>query len=88
MGRAALETILSLVFLTLFLYSHTSVISASASSEETKALLKWKASFENRTQSRLASWTLLSQTTTNFRPGTSRCTWFGISCNIAETLSI
>ncbi|KAK0604694.1 hypothetical protein LWI29_018344 [Acer saccharum] len=52
---------------------------ASASIEEANALLNWKATFANQTQSQLPSWDLLSH-----KPSTtSPCTWFGISCNSA-----
>ncbi|KAI9161009.1 hypothetical protein LWI28_013594 [Acer negundo] len=50
----------------------------SASIEETNALLNWKASFANQTQSLLPSWNLLSH---------NPCTWFGISCNSAGSVN-
>ena len=59
---------------------------ASASTDEANALLKWKASFANQTQSRLPSWTLLSHNATNSKPSISQCNWFGISCNSAGSV--
>ncbi|KAI9200812.1 hypothetical protein LWI28_013468 [Acer negundo] len=58
----------------------------SASTDEANALLKWKASFSNQTQSRLPSWTLLSHNATNSKPSTSPCAWFGIKCNSARSV--
>ncbi|KAI9157000.1 hypothetical protein LWI28_015298 [Acer negundo] len=65
------------VFFVLFVI----IFSSSASTEEANALLKWKASFANQTQSLLPSWSLHSQNTT------PPCTWFGISCNIAGSVT-
>ena len=76
--KSDLEMLLFPVFLVLFF----TIISSkpymvSASIEETNALLSWKASFTNQTQSLLPSWNLLSH---------NPCTWFGISCNSAGSV--
>ncbi|KAL5834507.1 hypothetical protein ACOSQ4_014004 [Xanthoceras sorbifolium] len=55
--------------------------SSSSSTDEANALLRWKSSFANQTQSQLPSWILLSHNTSNSKPSTTPCTWFGISCN-------
>ncbi|KAK4840974.1 hypothetical protein QYF36_022785 [Acer negundo] len=75
-----LEMLLLPVFLVLLISSKPYM--ASASIKEANALLNWKASFANQTQSRLPSWNLLSH-----KPSTtSPCTWFGIFCNSAGSV--
>ncbi|XP_038717279.1 MDIS1-interacting receptor like kinase 2-like [Tripterygium wilfordii] len=77
MGRKenlCLEKSLSLFVLIVML--HNSLNVASDSIDEANALLKWKASLPNQTQSKLASWSLLPKNSTVSQP----CTWFGISC--------
>ncbi|KAK4840340.1 hypothetical protein QYF36_006248 [Acer negundo] len=76
-----LEMLLFPVFLILLISSKPYM--ASASIEEANALLNWKASFANQTQSRLPSWNLLSH-----KPSTtSPCTWFGIFAILLEASS-
>ncbi|KAK0606023.1 hypothetical protein LWI29_033290 [Acer saccharum] len=80
-----LEMLLLPVFLVLLISSNPYM--ASASIEEANALLDWKASFANQTQSRLPSWNLLSHNASNSKPSTtSPCTWFGIFCNSAGSV--
>ena len=75
-----LEILLLPVFLVLLISSKPYM--AFASIEEANALLNWKASFANQTQSQLPSWNLLSH-----KPSTtSPCTWFGIFCNSAGSV--
>ncbi|GLT93817.1 hypothetical protein SLE2022_115910 [Rubroshorea leprosula] len=81
MGTHTFNKVTSLVFLVLFASLHSSLPLASASREEANALLKWKSSLQNKSQSVLSSWTLLPHNATNSKPRTGPCTWFGISCN-------
>ncbi|GLT40888.1 hypothetical protein SLA2020_149890 [Shorea laevis] len=81
MGTHTFNKVTSLAFLVLFASLHSSLPLVSASSEEANALLKWKSSLQNKSQSVLSSWTLLPHNATNSKPSTSPCTWFGISCN-------
>ena len=69
--------LLSLSHFAAFAYSATSFVAVDATKEigkewkETEALLKWKASLENQSQSLLSSWV-----------GGQPCNnWIGISCN-------
>ncbi|KAL5805104.1 hypothetical protein ACOSQ3_031904 [Xanthoceras sorbifolium] len=57
-----------------------------ASTVEANALLKWKASFANQTQSQLPTWNLLSHNASTSKPTTSPCTCFGICCNRAGSV--
>ncbi|KAK2657624.1 hypothetical protein Ddye_010676 [Dipteronia dyeriana] len=75
--KVNLEILLLPVFIVLLISSKPYM--ASASIEEANALLNWKASFADETQSRLPSWNLLSHKPSS----TSPCTWFGIFCNSA-----
>ncbi|XP_071721750.1 uncharacterized protein [Rutidosis leptorrhynchoides] len=62
----------TLIMLVLLHSSHN--VAASNSTNEARALLKWKESFGNQTASMIsASWNINS----------SSCTWYGISCNSA-----
>lgn len=69
--------LLSLSHFTAFAYSTTSFVPVDSTEEigkewkETEALLKWKASLENRSQSLLSSWV----------GGQPRNNWIGISCD-------
>ncbi|XP_038717387.1 MDIS1-interacting receptor like kinase 2-like [Tripterygium wilfordii] len=58
---------------------------ASDSTEEAQALLKWKASLHNQTQPLLHSWSILNPG--NATNTSSPCTWFGISCNHAGSVT-
>ncbi|KAK9993334.1 hypothetical protein SO802_023037 [Lithocarpus litseifolius] len=78
-------------------HSTFNVASVSVKEEagaEIDALLKWKASLQNETQSQpsLPSWTLLpnsnaTNSSMNQNTSTSPCSWFGISCNQAESVT-
>ncbi|XP_042944965.1 probable leucine-rich repeat receptor-like protein kinase At1g35710 [Carya illinoinensis] len=75
--------------LSLFLFVHHVVLSSnanSASAEEVIALLKWKNTLSNQTQSRLRSWTSLPNASANSNYSMDLCTWFGISCNPAGSV--
>ena len=52
---------------------------------EANALLNWKASLQNETQSHLPSWTLHPNNATNSSSNQNKssipCSWYGISCN-------
>ncbi|KAL5769832.1 hypothetical protein ACOSP7_013986 [Xanthoceras sorbifolium] len=74
------------IFFIPFCWLLPSVASSFSSTHEANALLKWKSSFANQTQSQLPSWTLLSHNTSNSKPSTTPCTWFGISCNPAGSV--
>ncbi|KAK6246066.1 hypothetical protein SCA6_009156 [Theobroma cacao] len=64
------------VFLSIYLLSPTSSLAAIAgdqeieAAKEAKALLKWKSSLDNQSQSILSSWN-----------GSNPCNWVGIACN-------
>ncbi|KAL5767389.1 hypothetical protein ACOSQ2_014172 [Xanthoceras sorbifolium] len=60
--------------------------SSSSATDEANALLKWKSSFANQTQSQLPSWTLLLHNASNSKPSTTPCTYFGISCNPTKSV--
>ncbi|KAB1222516.1 hypothetical protein CJ030_MR2G024886 [Morella rubra] len=57
---------------------------------EVIALLKWKNTLQNQTQSHLSSWPSLPNSRFNPYPNpnlsTNPCTWFGISCNPAGSI--
>ena len=80
----------SLVVLAM-LHSSFDVASLSVKEAEIDALLNWKASLQNETQSPLTSWTLLpySETNSSNSQNTSSipCSWFGISCNQAGSVT-
>ncbi|XP_044478460.1 MDIS1-interacting receptor like kinase 2-like [Mangifera indica] len=82
MGKLSSKKVLT----TLFLVQFSCVVASTTSTEETNALLRWKASFTNQTQSRLTSWTLLSPNAANSKPLTTPCSWLGISCNLAGSV--
>ncbi|XP_044511510.1 MDIS1-interacting receptor like kinase 2-like [Mangifera indica] len=82
MGKLSSKKLLTTLFLVQFLC----VVASTSSTEEANALLKWKASFTNQTQSRLTSWTLLSPIAANSKPLTTPCSWLGISCNLARSV--
>ena len=73
------------------LHSSLDVASVSANEEaEANALLNWKASLQNETQSRLPSWTLYPNNASNSSSNQNKtsipCSWFGISCNQAGSV--
>ncbi|KAK9983355.1 hypothetical protein SO802_032880 [Lithocarpus litseifolius] len=82
-----LDRLVSLVLLVQFVLLCSSYNVTSESTEEANALLKWKSCLENNTQPQLSSWTLLPRNATNPKPSTSPCTWFGISCNPAGSVT-
>ncbi|XP_065615697.1 probable leucine-rich repeat receptor-like protein kinase At1g35710 [Quercus suber] len=57
---------------------------------EANALLNWKASLQNETQSHLPSWTLQPNNATNSSSNQNKssipCSWYGISCNQAGSV--
>ncbi|XP_057977984.1 MDIS1-interacting receptor like kinase 2 [Malania oleifera] len=59
---------------------------ATASTEEADALLKWKASLENQTHSFLPSWSHLPPSNAS-RTGANPCTWSGLSCDTAGRIT-
>nr|POF18124.1 hypothetical protein CFP56_59559 [Quercus suber] len=78
------------------LHSSFDVASLSVNEEaEMDALLNWKASLQNETQSPLPSWTLLPNNATNSSSyqntssssSSSPCSWFGISCTQAGSVT-
>ncbi|XP_044476845.1 MDIS1-interacting receptor like kinase 2-like [Mangifera indica] len=92
MRLSALQRVFSLVFLLLFVVmSHSSPGIASNCTQEALALLKWKASLQNQSHSILPSWTLsyadATNTSTHLKTKISPCTWFGISCNRAGSIT-
>ncbi|XP_042504826.1 MDIS1-interacting receptor like kinase 2-like [Macadamia integrifolia] len=76
-------SLLSFMFFTLFLTSSNSYALNSISTEQADALLKWKATLNNQSQSVLHSWTLqLHPNTTNSSLQSDPwCSWIGIACN-------
>ncbi|KAB1222514.1 hypothetical protein CJ030_MR2G024884 [Morella rubra] len=78
----------SVVFAQLVSLSNT--VSASTFTMEAIALLKWKNTLQNETQSHLASWPSLPSSRSNPYPNLNLsrnpCTWFGISCNSARSV--
>ncbi|XP_031273169.1 MDIS1-interacting receptor like kinase 2-like [Pistacia vera] len=93
MGLSNLKRVFSLVSLVLFVVmsQYSSLDVASNSTQEALALLKWKAMLQNQSHSRLSSWTLSSvnaiNTSTHLKTKISPCTWFGISCNHAGSIT-
>ena len=93
MEMSVLKEVFFVVYLVglVMLHSSFDVASLSMNEEaETNALLNWKASLQNETQSpQLPSWTLLPNVATNSSNNqnkssiTACSTWFGISCNKA-----
>nr|POE84404.1 putative leucine-rich repeat receptor-like protein kinase [Quercus suber] len=86
-------SLFSLVALAI-LHSSFDVASLSVNEEaEMDALLNWKASLQNETQSPLTSWTLLPNNATNSlsyqntSSSSSPCSWFGISCTQAGSIT-
>uniref|UniRef100_A0A2N9GXY0 non-specific serine/threonine protein kinase n=1 Tax=Fagus sylvatica TaxID=28930 RepID=A0A2N9GXY0_FAGSY len=74
------------------LHSSFDVASLSVNEEaEIDALLNWKASLQNKTQSPLTSWTLLPYSATNSsnsqNTSSMPCSWFGISYNQAGSVT-
>ncbi|KAG6670764.1 hypothetical protein I3843_Q039000, partial [Carya illinoinensis] len=69
------------------LFVHYLVLSSNAASAtEATALLKWKYTLSNTTQSHLHSWTSLPNASSNSIHSTNPCTWFGITCNPAGSI--
>ena len=75
------------------LHSSLDVASLSVNVEakaEANALLNWKASLQNETQSHLSSWTLHPNNATNSSSNQNKssipCSWYGISCNQAGSV--
>ena len=57
-------------FFASFAYSATGAAEVANGRKEAEALLEWKVSLDNQSQSLLSSWA-----------GDSPCNWFGISCD-------
>ncbi|KAG7954836.1 hypothetical protein I3843_11G040500 [Carya illinoinensis] len=57
---------------------------SSNSSKEATALLTWKNSLQNESQSHLSSWTSVSSSNLNL--SRNPCHWLGISCNLAGSV--
>ncbi|XP_042484420.1 probable leucine-rich repeat receptor-like protein kinase At1g35710 [Macadamia integrifolia] len=74
--------LLSLLFFTSYALSSISTSTTIAAEDQAKALLKWKASLNNQSQSILHSWTLLDPNATNSSLRSDPCnSWDGIACN-------
>ena len=98
MALTSFKKVFSLVALFALVMLHFSFNVASVSVKEEAeaeidALLKWKASLQNETQSQppLPSWTLLPNNATNSsnnqNTSSTPCSWFGVSCNHAESVT-
>ena len=96
MALTSFQKVFSLLSLFALAMLHSSFNVASVSvKEETEAeidaLLKWKANLQSETQPPLPSWTLLPNNATNSsmnqNTSSSPCSWFGISCNQAESVT-
>ena len=96
MALTSLKNVFSLVSLVALAILHSSfeVASVSVNAEreaEADALLIWKASLQNEAQSPLPSWTLLPNSATNSSnnqyTSSTPCSWFGVSCNHAESVT-
>ena len=98
MALTSIKKMFSVVSLVALFLLHSSFNAASVSVKEDAeaeaeidALLKWKKSLQNETQSPLPSWNLLPSNATNSsmnqNNSSSPCSWFGISCNQAESVT-
>ena len=96
MALTSFKKVFSLVALFALVMLHFSFNVASVSVKEEAeaeidALLKWKANLQSETQPPLPSWTLLPNNATNSsmnqNTSSSPCSWFGISCNQAESVT-
>ncbi|KAM4069452.1 hypothetical protein ACB094_12G091000 [Castanea mollissima] len=92
MPMSSLKKVVYLVSLVVLAMLHSSFNAASLFvTEETEAdaLLNWKASLQNETQSHLTSWTLLHNATnssSNQNTISIPCSWSGITCNEAGSV--
>ena len=98
MAMSSIKKMFSVVSLVALIMLHSSFNAASVSVKEEPeaerdALLKWKKSLHNETQSQspLPSWNLLPSNATNSpmnqNNSSSPCSWFGISCNQADSVT-
>ena len=98
MAMSSIKKMFSVVSLVALIMLHSSFNAASVSVKEEAeaemdALLKWKKSLQNETQSQspLPSWNLLPSNATNSpmnqNNSSSPCSWFGISCNQADSVT-
>ncbi|KAM4098252.1 hypothetical protein ACJW30_07G062900 [Castanea mollissima] len=82
------KALLLLSLLIFFSYFHVaSPASASSTAErraEVDALLNWKSTLQNQTDSYLPSWTLSPSNTSS---SLSPCSWIGISCNVEGSVT-
>ncbi|KAK7849629.1 mdis1-interacting receptor like kinase 2 [Quercus suber] len=88
MPMSSLKKVVYLVSLVLLAMLHSSFNAASLS-RQADALLNWKASLQNETQSHLTSWTLLHNSTnssSNQNTSSIPCSWSGITCNQAGSV--
>ncbi|KAG6686823.1 hypothetical protein I3842_11G039900 [Carya illinoinensis] len=88
MGSLAIKKVFSLLInFVLFaqLVSSLEAAFSSNSSKEATALLTWKNSLQNDSQSHLSSWTSVSSSNLNLSRQ-NPCNWLGISCNLAGSV--
>ncbi|XP_010030929.1 MDIS1-interacting receptor like kinase 2 [Eucalyptus grandis] len=64
-----------------------SALSTHVQTREAEALLKWKNSLRDQTQYLLSSWMLASSNITSTNTSTNSCSWEGIRCNIAGSVT-
>ena len=92
MPMSSLKKVVYFVSLVVLAVLHSSFNAASLLvTEETEAdaLLNWKASLQNETQSHLTSWSLLHNATnssSNQNISSIPCSWSGIICNEAGSV--
>ncbi|XP_042951677.1 probable leucine-rich repeat receptor-like protein kinase At1g35710 isoform X2 [Carya illinoinensis] len=88
MGSSIFQKVCVLLISTVFfveLVSLSNPVFISASSQEATALLQWKDSLQNESQSNLSSWISPPNSPNNSSPNINQtsnpCMWFGIFCN-------
>ncbi|KAI6701655.1 hypothetical protein NL676_015979 [Syzygium grande] len=64
-----------------------SAFSTREQTQEVGALLQWKKSLSDQTQHLLSSWMLSSSNITSTNTSTNSCSWEGIRCNIAGSVT-
>ncbi|KAF8044149.1 hypothetical protein BT93_A2206 [Corymbia citriodora subsp. variegata] len=64
-----------------------SAFSTRVRTQEAEALLKWKKSLSGQSQYLLSSWMLSSSNITSSNTSTNSCSWEGIRCNIAGSVT-
>ncbi|XP_042947415.1 MDIS1-interacting receptor like kinase 2-like isoform X3 [Carya illinoinensis] len=86
MGSIGIQKVFSLLInFVLFAQLVPNSLGAAFSSKEVTALLTWKNSLQNESQSHLSSWTSVSSSNLNLSRNPCN-NWLGISCNLAGSV--